>query len=175
MFMVDIIPKQSSQPGFRSMLFVAALFALAVVTAAFFLLQYMQVKASEEQNTVETEINMSKNTESRRLEVRMQTYESKIRDFASILEARKNPLPVFRFIEEHTHPSVAFASFGLDLAKRTVELAGTTQDFATLDSQILIFKQQEEIESFELSGLSFRQDGQVAFSFRIIFASSLLQ
>ncbi|MBI2113275.1 MAG: hypothetical protein HYT50_01715 [Candidatus Wildermuthbacteria bacterium] len=175
MNMVDIIPKQSSQLGFRSTFFYAGLMALILVLGAFFALQYMQVKAAEALNALEIEINSSKTPDSRRLESRMKTYESKIGDFSGLMQARKNSLPVFSFLEQHTHPGVAFASFGLDIEKRSLELSGTTQDFTTLDSQIAIFKQQKEVESFELSSLSLRQDGQVSFSFSITLASLLLQ
>ncbi|MBI1984528.1 MAG: hypothetical protein HYS60_00240 [Candidatus Wildermuthbacteria bacterium] len=174
--MVEIIPKQSSQSSLSGTAFLyAAVVLFFAAVGSFFVLQKLQGNAQDELQRLEIELGTAKTPEERVLEGKIFSYERKIKDFASLAASRESSLPPFLFLEENTHPKVLFTKLEFNPGDRVMQLQGETQDFSTLDAQILILKQKEEVGSLDVSSLLLGDQGQVKFTLKIVFSQSLFK
>lgn len=174
--MVEIIPKESSRPLFTSSTFLSLGFMLLLISVgAYLFFQYRETKATAELKLLEEAINAKKTPEERTLEETMFLYQSKIKDFSTLVQSKTNVLGSLNFLERFAHPQVAFSDFNLNSSARTLHLQGRTQDFTTLHEQILILKSQQEVESLKISNLLFGEKGNVEFSLDINLDPAVFQ
>jgi len=100
----------------------------------------------------------------------------KIKDFDKLLTERKNILNIFAFLERVCLPKVWFSKFEFDAEKRGVVISGKTDNFAILDQQVSILKQEPLLENFNISEVSISKEGEgIAFILLLAFNISIFE
>ncbi|MBI3442787.1 MAG: hypothetical protein HY007_03405 [Candidatus Sungbacteria bacterium] len=102
--------------------------------------------------------------------------EARFKAMQSLIQKHTFPSRIFTWLEQRTHPRVAFSTFSFDGTTRKVALAGTADSLVSLNQQIGIFQQDPSIEKVDFGGLAFkRESGNVAFNAAVILKPSFLQ
>lgn len=172
--MVEIIPKQKlGYPLWTQALFFAGMLFLLAVTGGFFLMLQLQGKAQKELERIQGVLAQGKTPEEARLEQSVFRYKDKFNDFAKLVAERDDVRPVFAFLEAYTHPQVVFTTLTLEPKLATLKLVGATQDFRTLQEQMVMFQNRAELTGLNLSNIVLGERGQVVFQLEMGFASSL--
>lgn len=169
--MVDIIPKQKLEyPVWTQALFVGSVLFLLALAGGFFFILQLQGKAEKELESIEGVLAQGKTLDEARLEQSVFRYRDKFNDFLSIAGAERNDArPVFEFLEAYTHPQVVFTTISVEPKLATLKLAGATQNFRTLQEQMVIFQNREELTKLTLSNIVLGEKGQVVFQLEMIF------
>jgi len=168
--MVDIIPKQKLEyPLWTQALFAGSILFLLAVIGGFFLLIQLQGKAQKELERVQGVLAQGKSSDEIRLEQSVFRYKDKFNDFAQLAAKRNDARPVFKFLESYTHPRVTFTTFNLEPTLGALKLVGSTQDFRTLQEQMIIFQNREELSGLTLSNIVLGERGQVVFELEMGF------
>jgi hypothetical protein len=161
---VTIIPKQKFEyPLWTQALFVGSIVFLLAVIGGFFLLAQLQGRAQRELERVQGVLAQGKTSEEMRLEQSVFRYRDKFNDFAELAAARTDARPVFEFLEQYTHSRVVFTTLNFEPKLRTLKLVGATQDFRTLQEQMAIFQNKEELAALTLSNIVLGEKGLVLF------------
>lgn len=167
---VTIIPKQKLEyPVWTQALFFASMVFLLLVLGGFFLTLQLQGRAQKELERVQGVLAQGKTPEEVSQEQSVFRARDKFKDFSAIAEARSDALPVFEFLEATTHPRVAFTTLSLEPRLGTLKLVGATQDFRTLQEQMVIFQNREELRDLTLSSIVLGARGQVIFQLEMGF------
>lgn len=171
---VTIIPKQKLEyPLWTQALFFGSMLFLLVVVGGFFLTLSLQGRAQKELERVQGLLAQGKTLEEVRLEQSIFRYKDKFNDFATIAAERNDVLPVFKFLEAYTHNGVVFTTVNLEPKLHALKLVGATQDFRTLQEQMAIFQNREELTGVTLSNIVLGERGQVVFQLEMGLAQSL--
>lgn len=101
--------------------------------------------------------------------------ETRFKTMQSLIQKHTFPSRTFTWLEQHTHTRVSFDTFNFDGASRKLGLTGIADSLVSLNQQIAIFQQDQNIEKVEFGGLSFRREGGVGFNATVIFKPSFLQ
>lgn len=175
MVVTTIIPKQKLEyPIWTQALFFGSILLLLVVIGGFFLVLQLQGRAQKELERVQGVLAQGKTPEEARQEQSVFRYRDKFSDFASLAGERNDVRPVFEFLEATTHPRVVFTTLNLDPKLHTLKLVGATQDFRTLQEQMAIFQNREELTGITLANIVLGEKGQVVFQLEMGLAPSLL-
>lgn len=167
---VTIIPKQKLEyPVWTQALFFGSMVFLLLVLGGFFLTLQLQGRAQKELERVQGVLAQGKTSEEAREEQSVFRARDKFKDFSAIAEKRTDALPVFEFLEAYTHPRVAFTTLSLEPRSLTLKLVGSTQDFRTLQEQMVIFQNREELRDLTLSSIVLGARGQVIFQLEMAF------
>jgi len=109
-------------------------------------------------------------------EDQLSAYQQKINDFNILLLKHKKIENVFTFLEKYAIPSIWFNGFEMDQDREEniesfdrVVLKGKSLSFLTIEQQINIFSEQEEVKKVTLDDISITEEGEVEFSLSIIF------
>lgn len=102
--------------------------------------------------------------------------EQKITDFAGLIEAHRNNLNIFRFLEENCLPNVWFSDFDFSSEENRVTVSGSTDSFNTLENQISVLSEEDRVQTFNLSDVKIeKEEGGVVFNLTITFKSSVFK
>lgn len=171
---IDIIPKPpEEEPIWLNILFYLSIGLLISVILSYFLLGYLQRDSDKILEGIEISLQVAQNPEERELENSVLGYKRKIDDFAIIFRQHQTNSSVFPFFEEITHPEVQFSSF--QLAKPSVTLSGTAENFIALAQQLSIFQKNPKISNTNLSQISSGEDGNVGFTFTLILPPEIFE
>ena len=163
--MVTIIPKPPQRtPQWQMILFYSSLVLALVAFLSYFVLIYLEHRSSSRLEALERDIAGFGTAEDKKIEAYVFEWQEKIRDFSGLLDQHHQPSRVFKFLEKLTHPQVWFTSFVLIPSSYTAKLEGQARDFQSLAQQIYIFRQENLIESANLTNLGLGDEGEVVFS-----------
>jgi len=123
----------------------------------------LQGRAQQELERVQGVLAQGKTPEEVRLEQSVFRYRDKFNDFAYLAVTRTDVRPVFEFLESYTHPQVVFTTLNGEPKLATLKLVGATRDFRTLQEQMAIFQNREELVGVTLSNIVLGERGQVVF------------
>ena len=98
-------------------------------------------------------------------------HQQRISDFKALLLKHKKVENVFAFLEKNTIPAVWFSDF--EMSEEGISLQGKSPSFLTIEQQIGIFSEQEEVKKVNLSDISINEDGQIEFSMEISFSPAI--
>lgn len=170
--MVEIIPKQTQEyPPFTQILFFGSMLFLLAIVGGFSLLLSIQGKTAGKLQGIQQSLAQGKTPEEALLEKTILQYREKFNDF-SLLVAEKNDVrPVFEFLESYTHPQVVFTTFSVEPRTQTLKLVGATLNFRTLQEQMAIFQNREELGGLNLSNIVLGEHGEVIFQLEIKFSN----
>ena len=162
--MVEIIPKPTKkEPLWVNTLFFSSIVILVGVVIAFFLLGYFIEENEEILKTKKTILTQPRGAEEQKLERKVFQYQKKIDDFALLINQHKTSSDFFTFFEEIIHPQVWFSELSLNVQKAEVGLSGEAEKTA-LGQQILIFRENEQIFTTDLSDVQIREGEKVNFT-----------
>ncbi len=162
--MVDIIPKEVPKPSkILNFFFYLAIFLLIFSLAGYFILNNFLDRTDRELNALKTELAEIMTEERSALEDEILKAKSKIDKFSLLISGRLVSQPIFEIIENVTHPQVWFRTFDFNIGQAELALSGETQSFITLWQQILILRDNEQINNVNLDNFLINQEGLISF------------
>lgn len=171
---VTIIPKQKLEyPLWTQALFFGSILFLFSVVGGFFLVAQLQGRAQKELERIQGVLAQGKTLQEVGLERSVFRYKDKFNDFSQLAAGRNDVRPVLGFLEAYTHPQTVFTTLSVEPKLRTLKLVGSTQDFRTLQEQMVIFQNREELTGLTLSSIVLGEKGQVIFQLEMGFASKI--
>ena len=141
----------------------------------FALLFFLESKTQTKIEEAEIVLGTEKTTTQAQLEQDVFVARTRLKDFATLVQLRKNVLPAFSFLQNVVHPQVTFLSMSVDANSHTMQLQGTAESFSALDEQLAVLKAREEPSSFSLTNLNLGQHGGVDFQMEIQFLAAFFQ
>ena len=171
---IEIIPKTKIRKISLTNVFP---FILAIAFFAFlisyFVFNFYQKKLSMEISNIEKALQ--KSPSEKNLEDGIFSYQGKIEDINLLLGSHKPVANLLNNLEKNTHPNVWLSRFKLNMADKTLNLLGSTDNFEILGQQTLIFGEQEFIKNANLSDVSIGRDGKIKFELQLILDSKIFQ
>ena len=136
----------------------------------FLLESRIQTKIEEAEILLRTE----KTPEQAQLEQDVLVARTRLQDFATLMQLKKNILPAFSFLEAVVHPDVTFLAMNIDSVRQIMQLTGIAETFLVLDEQLVVFQARSEPSSLSLTSLQLRGQGGVDFQMEIQFPPDFL-
>ncbi len=99
----------------------------------------------------------------------------KIDDFGGLLQKHKTPLDIFNFLEKICLPTAWFSDFNFTSENGEVTVSGHTDNFVTLEQQILVLKQDPLVKNLNISGVSVSEEGKINFTFLLTFVPQIFR
>jgi hypothetical protein len=167
--MVEIIPKQIEKaPFWQEVLLYISIVLLAVIILVCSILGYSYKKSLVTISDLEVALDNERTPEKIILEKEVVGWEKKINDFAVLGDKHYFVSKFFAVIEENCHPRVWFSKLNLDSLSNSFSVSGSTDNFASLGQQLIIFKNNPIFKNVTLSQVSINKSGQVEFGLNII-------
>ena len=155
--------------------FVLSLGVFVLSVGGFVLLFFMESRTQTKIEETEMLLGAEKTQEDVQLEQDVLVAQTRLKDFAGLLQLRKDVLPVFSFLETVVHPEVTFLSMNVDVNRQTMQLRGIAESFSILDEQLVVLKAREELSSLSLINLDLGEHGGVNFQMEIQFPATFFQ
>jgi len=166
--MVEIIPKQIEKaPFWQEVLLYVSIALLAVIILICSIFSYSYKKSLVTLNDLENSLVRERTPERIVAEKEVLGWEKKINDFAVLGDKHYFISRFFTVIEENCHPRVWFSKFNLDSLSNSFSVSGSTDNFASLGQQLIIFKNNSIFKNVTLSQVSINKSGQVEFGMNI--------
>lgn len=174
---IEIVPKEVIKPvPWQNILLYFFIFLLLVSIAGYFALDYYFVeKAQQELQELEIKISEAKTPQQIALEEEILDYREKIEDFSSLFLNHKKNSNFFNSFEKVTHPKIFFSELNLNTKLNQVKLSGRAESFRVLGEQLLIFRNTEFIENLSLSDVAIGKEGEIQFTFNLVFNPNLFK
>lgn len=102
-------------------------------------------------------------------EEELQPINQEIDDFNKLLAAHKKTLDIFTFLGRTCLPTVWFFDFDLNSNTGKVSIFGKVDNFATLEQQINILKQESALISSNITEILIDKEGIINFTLSLIF------
>jgi len=93
----------------------------------------------------------------------------KIDDFNGLLAVHKKTLDIFTFLERICLPTVWFSNFDFNSNTGKVDISGQVDNFATLEQQINILRQESALISSNITEILIDEEGNINFTLSLIF------
>ncbi|PIP24810.1 MAG: hypothetical protein COX34_02200 [Candidatus Nealsonbacteria bacterium CG23_combo_of_CG06-09_8_20_14_all_36_12] len=167
---IEIIPKtKARRPIFLiNFLFFLGIFLLVLTIIAYFYLNNRIEKSSQTLKNLEENILQKRTPEVENLEKEIDSWRQKIEDYNFLFSQHRNPTNLFEFLEKVTHPQVWWTDFTFDATiPNSLRLKGVTQDFSTLQQQLIIFQNENFVQKINLNQVYFGKGGGVEFELEI--------
>ena len=174
--MVEIIPKSPQKsPLLTKVLLTLSVGVFVLSVGGFVVLFFLESRAQNNIEKTEILLRQEETKEEVQLEQDVLVIQTRLKDFATLLELKKDVLPVFSFLETVVHPQVTFLSMNVDTNRYALLLQGTATSFSALDEQIVVLQAREEPDSVSLTDLQIGQQGGVIFQMEVQFPISFFQ
>ena len=174
--MVEIIPKSpQSSPLFMKALFALSIGVFAVSVGGFAVLLFLESRTQTKVEEAERLLGTEKTKEEAQLEHNVFVTQTRLKDFATLVQLKKDILPVFFFLEAVVHPDVTFLAMNVDSVRQNMQLQGIAESFSVLDEQLAVFQAREELSSLSLTNLKLGEHGGVDFQMEIQFPAAFFQ
>jgi len=171
---IEITPRRRiKSPVWAITLSVFCLILLSALIASYFYLNSSTKKINLE--IKEKETASAATPEEKALEDNLSLAKDKISAFSGLILKHREPANIFGFLENNCFPNIQFYNFDFAADKNTVGLSGTTDDFISLEQQILIFRKDSLVKKVELSKISIGKEGVVDFGLILIFDPEMLK
>jgi len=92
--------------------------------------------------------------------------------FVTLLQSRKKPIKIFGFLKEICHKKAQMQQMSFTSNDNVLTLNIRAESFRALGEQILIFKNDQNIASFDVYSISLKSEDEVEFTARLIFKDS---
>ncbi len=163
--MIDIIPKKVKKaPEWYSFGFYIALALLIAVVLAYALSFYFEGRALNNFQDLEDRIAQVGTKQEKAVETEVLAAKKRINDFSKLLQSHKKSSNFFTLLEENCHPEIWLTGVELYPEEAEAIVTGQTSDFQNLGQQLAIFREQDLIESLELTDLLIGEEGEAKFS-----------
>ncbi len=166
---IEISPRiKIKAPPWTILVGVVLLILLISLTAVYFYFAFSLKKMSkelEQRNIVVLPLEKA----IKEKEEELKPINQKIDDFNKLLAKHKKTLDIFTFLERICLPTIWFSNFGFDSAVGKVNISGQVDNFATLEQQINILRQESALISSNITEVSIDKEGNINFTFSLIF------
>ncbi len=172
--LIKIIPKAKpkiSKP--LNFLFWFSLLLLVALGALSFFLQNQNLDLETKLEGINKEIALSQIKTD--LEKELISSSQKIKDFSKILNLHKTPSKFFEFLKTNCHQKVELTALQLDNANCQAFLSGEAETFEALGEQILILKNNENVESLQVTNVFLNRESKVEFNLNFSFIKDLIE
>lgn len=160
----------------NGILFYVSLLVFLLVVAAYGGLIFLNRAQQSAQQEILSQIEQKRQELRPELVQQIFSLENRFNAMKSLIQKHTFPSRTLAWLEQHTHPRVAFATFAFDSTIRKLALTGAADSLVSLNQQIAIFQQDPDIEKVEFNGLSFKkEDGSAGFNATVIFKPAFLQ
>ena len=174
--MVAIIPKApQSSPLFMKAFFALSIGAFVFSVGGFALLFFLEPRTQSKIEEVEILLKAEKTSDQAQLEQDVLVVQTRLKDFTTLVQLKKDVLPVFSFLEIVVHPKVTFLAMNIDSTLQNMQLRGTAESFSALDEQLVVLQAREEPSSLSLTNLQLGRLGGVDFQMEIQFPAAFFQ
>lgn len=172
--LLKIIPETKIEtPRFVKVLFWASLILSIILIGSFFLLNNQISNLNIEKKEIENQIGFSE--EEAKLNQEMKLISEKINDFNVLVKDHTVSSNFLNFLQVYSHPKVQITSLQLDAENYKAKFSAKTENFETLEEQILIFKQTNFIKNLEISDIKLSEGGEVNFSLSFDFLKQIIK
>ncbi len=165
--MPNIIPKPKKEiPKYQDILFYCSLVLLFATLSCYFVFAHSQNKIIKQLQAKQLELSEIGTPEQREIEKQVLLYESKIKDFGILLDNHKYTSVFLKKIEKLTYKDTNFTNLSLNILEQSAVLQGRASSFNDLGEQLKVFEKQNNIiESVNMTNMSMDKDGTVSFVF----------
>jgi len=147
---------------------IVLLILLIGLTAVYFYFAFSLKKISEQLEEKNIAVAPLEKTITEK-ETELKLISQRIDDFNILLTAHKKTLDMFVFLEKICLPSVWFSDFSFSSETGEVNLSAKADNFATLEQQINVLKQESVLRSSSITGVSVSEEGEILFNLSLIF------
>lgn len=98
-----------------------------------------------------------------------------IGDFKILLENNPKTSKFFDVLQEWVHPKIVYSDLNFDVSARKAAMSGQTSGFQNTMQQIALLRQEQTIESYQISNVSLSETGQVSFDLEVILKPEVLK
>ncbi|MEA3295749.1 MAG: hypothetical protein U9Q27_01230 [Patescibacteria group bacterium] len=167
--MTGIIPKPKKEiPKYQDILFYCSLFLLFAILICYFAFNHFENKSFKEFQAKQSELSEIGTPEQKQAEKRVLIYESKIKDFGELLDKHKYTSVFLEKMEKMAYNDTNFTNLSLNVLEQSVVLRGKASSFKDLGEQLNLLKKQNNIiESVEMTNMAMDKDGAVNFTFNL--------
>lgn len=163
-------PKEEVPLGRKIAAFIVLLIFFGTIFLSFSFF-YEARKINKNLKDIEEKIAKERTEERVSLEKEVKISKERIDAYSDILEDHIFPSKIFSFLEENTDPYIAFTSFNFEKNSMRVNLEGEAKDFSSLQREISLLREKDEIEDPELSDIkiSSTNEGKRKIKFSLSF------
>ncbi|PIR02045.1 MAG: hypothetical protein COV63_02195 [Candidatus Nealsonbacteria bacterium CG11_big_fil_rev_8_21_14_0_20_37_68] len=177
-FMVEIIPKPApKRPLWLEILFYLGITLIIIVIGAYFGLNYLYKKDTQNIKSLEEQISKVKTPKESALKQKLTEKKTKINDFSALLDGHRIDSNVFSFLGSICHPRVRFLSLNFSKSGEDfkIEIPGEAESYETLHQQLLILKAEKLIKEMKLSGISIGKEGKINFGLSLTLGPEIFK
>ncbi len=169
--------KENKLPKGVDMLFQFAVFLFILVGSSYFFMMYLNAEAEEKKMEIEQAIEdkRAEIPEKEKIEEEVRGYFNLIEDFKLVVENNRVLSPFFVPFEKMIHPNVSVFEMGVNLDDGKGVITGGGENLVAVGQQFHLLKNSDFITNVDLTGLTVSKDGQISFSFSIIFSVELFE
>ncbi len=160
----------------NGLLFYVGFLIFLLVLAAYGGLIFLNRAQQSAQEEILAQINQKRQELRPELVQQIFSLETRFKSMQSLIQKHTFPSRTFTWLEQRTHPRVAFSAFAFDNTVHKLALTGTADSLVSLNQQIAILQRDPNIEKVDFGGLSFKKEqGNVGFNATVVFKSAFLQ
>ncbi len=145
--------------------------SIAVSGILYFLNWRMEKKFIE----VERALEERKSEEVLRLEKEIDGHYRRLGDFHFIIDRKNFSGPIFKYLEENTHPDVYFSKFESRVQDGSVTATGIARNLIAFDQQIKIFESSPMVKEIIVGSFERDEGGLITFPINITFKRELFK
>lgn len=175
---IEIIPKSEIK---RPTLLINLPLAIGIILSILAILGYFYLQnniknSSENFKNLEASILEKRTPEVDNLEKEIADWRQKIEDYNLLFAGHRESSNVFELLEKITHPKVWWTDFKFDSSfPNNLRLSGVSQDFSTLQQQLIIFGNESFIKNVILNKISLLKEGGIEFELEISVDPDILK
>jgi len=173
---IDIGPVKKERPKENNIILILPILFLILSFMVYFLIAFLFVpqKNSEIQKLTLEISNL--NTASVNSNIKeLNTAKVFISDFKILLDNSPKMSKFFESFEAWKHPQIVYSNLKIDSSIRNVSVFGKTTTNRNLMEQIATLKNEQSIESYELSNIVVSETGETSFNISLIIKAGLLR
>ncbi len=156
-------------------------FSIGIILLILAILGYLFLQnniknSSENLKNLEESISGKRTSEVENMEKEISGWRQKIEDYNLLFSGHRESSNLFEFLEKITHPKVWWTDFKFDPSfSSNLRLTGVSQDFSTLQQQLIILGNENYIKNIILNKVSLIKGGQVEFELEISVDPEILK
>ena len=149
---------------------------LILAILGYFFLQNSIKNSSENLKNLEESISAKRTSEVEGIEKEISGWHQKIENYNLLFAGHKELSDLFELLEKITHPKIWWTDFEFNPSlPSNLRLTGVSQDFPTLQQQLIILGNENYIKNIILDKVSLIKGGQVEFELEISVDPVLLK
>jgi len=175
---IEIVPKPKKigqKISALDMLYYLVIILLLITFFSYFVLSFFIQRSEQKLTEIKTAILQKQVPEIKTLEQEVISKQKKIHAFADLLDSHKKISGFFTFLKQNCSNEVIFSKVELDSEMFKAAISGSASSFITLGEQIIIFQEQELIESIDLSSVSLGQEGRIGFTLQAVLEPEIFK